>query len=148
MTNRRQFLASSVVLSGTAFVSRAWAQAAWEQLVAPGMELFLYDPRFEDSTILAKVAQQNGIPITDTSGDLMDVWYDNLDLRWKEAPMMLAGVTTAKTLFVLETLAADHGMVVVHRVGATELTDTQYAPIGDNALVQWIIAPRGGAPRA
>jgi hypothetical protein len=78
----------------------------------------------------------------------MDLWYDNLDLRWKEAPMLLSGVTTAKALFVLETLASDHGMVVVHRAGQNALTDTQYAPIGDTALVAWIIAPRGGALRA
>ncbi len=148
MTNRRQFLASSAVLSGAALLPALKAQADWEEYVVPGMEMFLYDQRFEASVVLAKVAQQNGIPIADTSGDLMDIWYDKLDLRWKEAPMTLAGATSAKTLFVLETLAADHGMVVVQRSAPTELTDTQYAAIGDTTLVQWIIAPRGGAPRA
>jgi threonine dehydratase len=147
VANRRQFLASSLLLSGVVFLPEARAQAAWEQLVAPGVELFLYDMRFEDATVLAKVAQQNSIQIADISGDLMDAWYDNLELRWKDAPMTLAGVTTARTLFVLETLAADHGMAVVHRLGDADLTGTQYAPLGDNALVQWIIAPRGGAPR-
>lgn len=49
------------------------------------------------------------------SGDLTDLWYNDLDLRWKQAPRPLGGVTTQRGLFVLATLAADHRMSVVYR---------------------------------
>ena len=54
-------------------------------------------------------------PLAETSGDLTDLWYNDFDLRWKQAPMALAGMTTRGGLFVLETLAADHRMLVVYR---------------------------------
>jgi hypothetical protein len=47
--------------------------------------------------------------------DLMTLWYDELDLAWREKPMALAGVTLADALFVLETFALDRGMHVVYR---------------------------------
>lgn len=143
MANRRQVLVSGAALSGVALLPLS-LQAAANDLLAPGVELFVFDTRFDDAVALAQLAAEQGIPLAETSGDLMELWYDNLDLRWKEAPMLLSGVTTAKALFVLETLAADHRMMVVHRTGHSELTDTHYAPIGDTTLVSWIIAPKRG----
>jgi hypothetical protein len=138
MASRRQVLVSGAALSGVALLPLP-AHGAVSELLAPGIELFVFDTRFDDAVALAQLAAEQGIPLAETSGDLMDLWYDNLDLRWKEAPMLLSGVTTAKTLFVLETLR------VVQRKGQGqgELTDTQLVPIGDTQLVSWIIAPRG-----
>jgi hypothetical protein len=45
----------------------------------------------------------------------MRLWYDELDLAWRKAPMALAGVTLENALFVLETFALDRGMHVVNR---------------------------------
>ena len=45
----------------------------------------------------------------------MTLWYDELDLAWRKAPMALAGVTLVETLFVLETFALDRNMHVVYR---------------------------------
>lgn len=141
MANRRQVLVSGAALTGAALLPVS-LQATVSELVAPGVELFVFDKRFENAVALAQQAEQQGIPLAETSGDLMELWYDQLSLQWKELPMTLSGVTTARALFVLETLAADHRMQVVHRVGHSELTDAQYAPVGDTALVSWVIAPR------
>jgi hypothetical protein len=60
--------------------------------------------------------------------------------------MTLAGITTEKALFVLETLAADRRMALVYRVGHdnkhTTLPDSANAAMSDTTLVSWIIAPR------
>jgi hypothetical protein len=45
----------------------------------------------------------------------MTLWYDELDLAWRKAPMALAGVTLVEALFVLETFALDRNMHVVYR---------------------------------
>lgn len=142
MANRRQVLVSGAALTGAALLPVS-LQATVSEVLAHGVELFVFDRRFDNAAAVARQADQQGIPLAETSGDLMELWYDQLGLRWKEAPMTLSGVTTARALFVLETLAADHRMQVVHRVGHSELTDTQYAPIGDTTLVSWVIAPRG-----
>jgi hypothetical protein len=144
MTNRREFLTSGLVVSGTALLPAVPARAVANELLSPDMELFVYDNRFKDAVTLAQQAAEQGILLAEISGDLMELWYDHLDLRWKDSPMLLAGVTSAKGLFVLETLAADYRMRVVHRVGQDGLTDTQYAALSDTAPVSWIIAPRAG----
>jgi hypothetical protein len=79
------------------------------------LERFVFDNRFAAAVELARHVADHGIPLAETSGDLSDLWYHELDLRWKQAPMALAGMTTRGGLFVLETLAADHRMGVVYR---------------------------------
>jgi hypothetical protein len=75
----------------------------------------VFDGRFTEATQIAQYAAREGIALAETSGDLTDLWYDHLDLRWKKSPTALAGMTTQRGLFVLETLAADRGMKVVYR---------------------------------
>jgi hypothetical protein len=132
MADRRQFLQSLLVLSAAtvpgvlpmASAARRATRADWH------LERFVFDERFPAAVTLARRAARDGIPLSATSGDLMDLWYHELDLRWRAAPMTLGGMTTRSDLFVLETFAADRGMRVAHRV-----------PLSDS-LVSWVIAPR------
>ncbi len=148
MASRRQFLQSGVA----AYAMLGGGFAAWVQEVGSrdpdlmeiafarglALERFVFDTRFVESTRAASAAAAHGIRLAPTSGDLTSLWYHDLDLRWKGAPMVLAGVTTRGNLFVLETLAADRSMKVEHidavvAGGPGSPTD---------ALYSWIIVPR------
>ena len=112
MTNRRDLLrgAAALPLVAAPFV-RALA-AARESLA---LERFVFDVRFTESGAIAEHAKRLGIRLAPIADDLMTLWYDELDLAWRKAPMALAGVTLADALFVLETFALDRGMHVVYR---------------------------------
>src|SRR5688572_21209492 len=112
MTNRRDLLrgAAALPLVAAPFV-RALA-AARESLA---LERFVFDVRFAESGAIAEHVKRLGIRLSPVADDLMTLWYDELDLAWRKAPMALAGVTLADALFVLETFALDRGMHVVYR---------------------------------
>jgi len=112
MTNRRDLLRGAAALPLVAVpLTRALA-AARESLA---LERFLFDVRFAESGAIAEHAKRLGVPLAPIADDLMTLWYDELDLAWRKAPMALAGVTLADALFVLETFALDRGMHVVYR---------------------------------
>jgi hypothetical protein len=138
--DRRQVLkwAAAASAAATGALSLRASAAASRESSQP-VELFLFDRRFADARAAAARRAAVGTEAVGFDGDLTHVWYHRLDLAWREAPMTLAGVTTAGGLFVLETLAADRGMRVVERtaLGAD-------AAIGE-PLFAWTIAPRARA---
>ena len=79
------------------------------------LERFVFDVRFAEPGAVAKEIERRGVPLAPIADDLMTLWYDDLDLKWRNAPMALAGVTLAEALFVLETFALDRNMHVVFR---------------------------------
>ncbi len=137
MTNRRQVLkwaaAASAAATG-ALSLRASAAASRES--SPPIELFVFDRRFADARAAAARSAANGVETAGFDGDLTELWYDRLDLRWRAAPMKLAGLTTSSGLFVLETLAVDRGMRVIERIELSAQT------AGGEPLYSWTIAPR------
>ncbi len=115
MANRRDVLKAgaalpAVSLAGAPFASALGAEARWLSL-----ERFVFDVRFAESGAIAEHIERLAIPLAPIADDLMTLWYDELDLAWRKAPMALAGVTLADALFVLETFALDRGMHVVYR---------------------------------
>lgn len=146
MANRREFIKTGLALSGATLLPAAPLALAAAELLIPGLECFVFDKRFEAATAMAQRAAQQGIQLAEIAGDLMPLWYDHLDLRWQQEPMTLAGITTEKALFVLETLAADRGMAVVYRAAHDQLPETAHATLSATALVSWIIAPRAARP--
>jgi hypothetical protein len=118
VASRRQFIQSGLALSAVSLTTRISAlslQADDTAVATLRLERFVFDNRFAAAVELAQHVEHHGVAVAETSGDLTDLWYHELDLRWKKAPMALAGVTTRGGLFVLETLAADHRMHVVYR---------------------------------
>jgi hypothetical protein len=115
VTSRRQFLQSSIAVSGALCGAPLTARAAGSEAPRLRLELFVLDRRFPESVAAAKHAAERGVALAATEGDLTSLWYHDLDLRWQAAPMTLAGVTTRGALFVLETFAADRGMRVLYR---------------------------------
>ena len=140
MTNRRQVLkwAAAASAAATGVLSLKTSAAASSNSSWP-VELFVFDRRFADARLAAARRSADGIESAAFAGDLTQLWYDQLDLRWRRAPMTLAGVTTTGGLFVLETLAADRGMRVVER------TALPAADAHGESLVSWVIAPRARA---
>jgi hypothetical protein len=112
MTNRRDLLRGTVALPLAAAPFMRTFSAARESLA---LERFVFDVRFTESGAIAEHAKRLGVPLRPIADDLMTLWYDELDLAWRKAPMGLAGVTLADALFVLETFALDRGMHVVYR---------------------------------
>jgi hypothetical protein len=112
MTSRREILQGAAALPLVA-VPFGRALAAGQPSLS--LERFVFDVRFAESGAIAEHVERLGIPLSPVADDLMRLWYDELDLAWREKPMALAGVTLADALFVLETFALDRGMHVVYR---------------------------------
>jgi hypothetical protein len=114
----------------------ASARAAAESPVLR-LERFVFDVRFAEPGAVAQHIERLGVPLAPIADDLMTLWYDDLDLRWRKAPMALAGVTIAEALFVLETFALDRGMHVVYRGehGLVENGGIKHRVVGPAALI-------------
>jgi hypothetical protein len=111
MIGRRDLLRAAAAVPLAAPFTRALA-ADRDSLA---LERFIFDVRFAESGAIAEHVKRLGVRLSPVADDLMTLWYDDLDLKWREKPMALAGVTLADALFVLETFAHDRGMHVVYR---------------------------------
>lgn len=126
MADRRQVLKGA--LAGSLLPLGALASAASAQPVA--IHRAVYDSRFAAGRAFAAQARARGWTTAAIEGDVTDLWYHDLALRWREGPAPIAGVTAANSLFVLERLAWDAGLRVTSR--------TQ---VGTEPVVAWLIAP-------
>jgi hypothetical protein len=117
VVDRRAFIRAGLVLPTASYVAGValpfTGQAAERKTLQ--LERFVFDARFAEAADAARHVADFGVELAPIAGDLTELWYSEFDLRWKEAPMALAGVTTHEGLFVLETLAMDHRMRVVYR---------------------------------
>jgi hypothetical protein len=116
MLNRRDVLRSGAALPALSLTAMPFARAlaAVDSSVLE-LERFVFDVRFAEAGAIAAQIEKAGVLLAPIADDLMTLWYDDLDLAWRKAPMALAGVTLVETLFVLETFALDRGMHVVYR---------------------------------
>ena len=112
MTSRRTILRGAAALP---FVSVPLTRALAGSSGSLALERFVFDVRFAESGAIAEHVDRLGVALSPVADDLMTLWYDDLDLKWRKAPMALAGVTLEDALFVLETFALDRGMHVVYR---------------------------------
>ena len=115
MTNRRDVLRAGAALPAVSLVGLPFNGAFGAAGQSLALERFVFDVRFAESGAIAEHVKRLGTRLSPVADDLMTLWYDELDLAWREKPMALAGVTLADALFVLETFALDRGMHVVYR---------------------------------
>ncbi len=115
MANRRDVLKASVALPAASLLGAPFSSALGASLRALPLERFVFDVRFAESGAIAEHVERLGVALSPVADDLMTLWYDDLDLKWRKAPMALAGVTLEDAFFVLETFALDRGMHVVYR---------------------------------
>jgi hypothetical protein len=93
----------------------------------------IYDERFHDSLRFGDEAKALGVATHAIQGDITDLWFKDLDLRWRQDKATVAGLTTESALFCLEQLAWDRRMRVVYRAEHEFLAS-------ESSLVDW--APR------
>jgi hypothetical protein len=131
MSTRREFLQGSVVAAALPFVSAAGIERP--PLATSPIYKVIFDERFAASVAFANQARLDGLPVHGIRGDITALWFHDLDLRWKQGPAAIAGMTDANALFCLDLLARDKGMHVASR---------EERPGG---LVAWVIEPRMNA---
>ena len=119
---RRQFVGTGAAALAVA----ALPATQWQSSQLPTPYRALYDERFEDGRRFATDALSRGWITRAIRGDVTQVWFHELSVRWKRGAAPIAGVTTPQSLFVLERLSWDVGMRVTVR-------DTT------GQLVRWLI---------
>jgi len=116
----------------------------------------IFDVRFEDACAFAAKMASRHIATAEIRGDITNLFFDDLDLRWKHGPDRLAGFTTSASLFCLDLLARDRGMRLSHCVPKPSIEEalgvldgalprrrltSQLPSSGRLDLVFWIIEP-------
>src|SRR3970282_1640352 len=90
----------------------------------------IYDAAYAPALAFARQMRGHGVAVHAIDGDITDLWFNDLALRWREKPVAIAGLTGPEALFCLEQLAWDHRMRVVLR-----------AMHEQPPLISWVIAP-------
>ena len=120
----------------------------------------VFDERFEEARAFATQATARATPTVAIRGDVTNLFFNDLDLRWKRGPVWLIGLTTSASLFCLHLLARDRGMRL--RFSRTKPNMNAVLGVLDGALprdrmrmhlpssdpsdlVLWIIAPSARA---
>jgi hypothetical protein len=119
MASRREFLqigvaALALPISARAGLAPAILGQANESTPTPLYKV-IFDERFASSRAFASEVNRLGASVYGIKGDITDLWFNDLDARWKKEPIGIAGLTEHGPLFCLERLSWDHGMRVVYR---------------------------------
>jgi hypothetical protein len=148
MHSRREFLQAGIAASilPVAVPERLRSAAAQVplSLLSPSGDRPVWlvcDVRFAQAAALASDAERRGQSVARIDGDITDFWFNELSLRWKEAPIAVAGLTAEGPLFCLERWAWDCGLRVVAR-DAVAGTPAAGGCAMAGELVSWVIAPK------
>ena len=119
--------------------------------------MVIFDQQFPQARDFALQAREAGQDCVTIQGDITDLYFYDLALRWKHGPTTIAGVSTKASLFCLETLARDRGMRLAYMADVLDSEPVPDIPFdaGDRKttpmcivggererLVVWVIAPR------
>lgn len=120
MTNRREFLQIGFAAAALPMADGLLANPASPAGPAlhPTLPLYrvLFDERYALGTAFGAEAARTGASVVGfAGGDITDFWFHDLDLRWRQSPVAIAGFTRHGPLFVLERCAWDRGLKVVFR---------------------------------
>jgi len=141
MVNRRAFIKTSLVMSTLSLAETSLADVLSKEMekTYPTLDHFLLDQRLSSHGSLVQSLSKQRLPLLSVNGDVTDLWTDTLAPEWKQAPATLAGITGSDVLFVLDTLARDHRMRLMH---STLLPEKLALPGGDALeFHHWIVAP-------
>jgi hypothetical protein len=141
MIDRREFVTTGLLLATGSAVARPLLASSSTDTVIASPELFIYDSSFPQAQQLANSMASAGIALAAIKGDFTALWSTHLKPRWQQRPMTVAGLTTERTLFILQTLAADHRMKLLHSQQIEQVA-------GAEALHQWLLVPRDSAPKS
>lgn len=114
---RRQFVGTSAAALAVAAIPAT----QWLSSRLPTPYRAIYDERFEEGRKFAAAALGRGWATRAIRGDVTQIWFHELSVRWKRGAAPIAGVTTRESLFVLERLSWDVGMRVTVRDNTGQL---------------------------
>jgi hypothetical protein len=110
MANRREIIQAALAAAAVLPCLDTFAAAP------ANMPLYkvLYDQRSQPALIFATRATRLGALVHATRGDVTDVWFNELQPRWKQHQTAVAGLTDFHSLFVLDMMARDAAMRAVY----------------------------------
>jgi hypothetical protein len=127
MASRREFLQIAGAALALPISARAGAKpaagAATGEFAPTRLYKVIFDERHASSRAFAAEVTRLGASVHPIKGDITDLWFRDLDARWKRQPVAIAGLTEHGALFCLERLSWDHGMRVVYRADHTYRAD-------------------------
>jgi hypothetical protein len=141
MSNRREFLQMSLAASALPVLAGPGvAPKRQEGELAGGVVAEAASPT---ASVFRVEAARLGLRVWEIRDDITDLWYRELSLLWKEAPLILAGVTLSTSLFCLETLARDHQMRVWFRAEHNRLQGggVEHVVSGTSRMVEQASTP-------
>ena len=71
----------------------------------------------EDAEAFVADAWRNGLRALEFAGDAAALWMREIEPRLRAGPVVIAGCTSAATLFCLDLMARDYGARTVRRSG-------------------------------
>lgn len=141
MLKRRDFIQSAFAASSLSLTGvPAIALESSQDSVLPAATWFVADTRHPEADAVSQEFLRAGSVVLTTDGDVTDLWSNTFARAWRENPAVVAGVSGEDVLFVLETLARDHGMTLVH---SAHLPEELPLSGGDPlSFRSWILAPK------
>lgn len=115
MVSRREFIQAGVAVSALPAMASVTFMPALAAAAPVPLYKAVFDRRFASSVAFGEAAASLGLAVHAIDGDITDLWYHDLDGRWRAGPAAIAGLTGHGALFCLERLAWDHGMRLVYR---------------------------------
>lgn len=147
MIDRREFIAHSAAF-GALPLAGPWVAA--NDIAWTGFYKVVYDERFELARSFATRANEYGARLHAISGDITELWFDDLHQRWRAGSASLAGITLESSAVQLGYFARDqrHAIRYLNRVvpdgtgfGVSEPTALLSESMTPVRLVSWIIEP-------
>ena len=120
MLDRRDFMQGAAITTATAATGLSVGAA---RAATMSFHKVIFDEDFDQSRLFGAAAQRLGAKVYSIRGDVTKLWYDHLYHRWRRSPAAIAGMTQHASLFVLEMMAADAGLRVIHRTHHQILSD-------------------------
>jgi hypothetical protein len=125
MWSKRDFVKGAAAMTvGVVMPIRAASSAATGASVArpesavapvPAVDVVVYNDWYAPAHAFATDLAERGARALPLHGDAGKLWYDTLRGLVTGGSRRIAGMTTHTDLFILETLARDHGLKVRHR---------------------------------
>jgi hypothetical protein len=118
MTNRRQFLRTSVSVSALPLANGLLSRESFARTGA-GIRIHkaIFDDRYVEARIFAEAMGRFGVPVQPLeNGDVTDLWRSARDALRRRRQAAIAGTTQFGPMFAFEQLGREHRMRVVLRI--------------------------------
>jgi hypothetical protein len=158
MPNRREFLQAGLAVS----LLPLFPRKVFSPPALKALDVVIFDQRFLKARDFSQQAQDAGLDCAAIEGDITNLYFHDLSLRWNRGPTTIAGLSTKASLFCLEMLARDRGMRLAYMadvldsepvpdipIDIADRRSAAFSIIGEDPgeLVVWVIAPREASVR-